>query len=53
MAVKKKTSTKTNSEMARLAKLGKKIQSERKKKGWTLEDTEEKGYTSWQHWQAI
>lgn len=29
------------------------VRNKRQEKGWTLEDTEANGYSSWQHWQAI
>lgn len=36
-----------------LLKLGRKIRSIRESKNLTLEDMEERGFPTWQHWQKI
>lgn len=51
--LKKGTILTTREERKMLQKLGEKIRAERNKRGWTLEQMEEKGYSSWQHWQYI
>lgn len=41
------------SETEYLRKVGQRIREVRLKKGWTLEDIEEKGFQSWRHLQKI
>lgn len=36
-----------------LKKLGQRLKSIRLEKGWTLEETEERGWSSWRHLQKI
>ena len=45
--------TPTESEWKKIRKFGKIIRKERMARGWTLEYMEERGWKSWQHWQAI
>ncbi len=44
---------KTKSDEVLLKKLGKRIRALRLEKGWTLEETEERGYPSWRHLQKV
>ena len=40
-------------DQALLKQFGEIVKSKRAALNWTLEDTEDNGYPSWQHWQAV
>lgn len=47
------SSSLTNEDKKFLKKLGASLRAIRAKKGWTLEETEEHGWSNWQHLQKI
>jgi transcriptional regulator with XRE-family HTH domain len=49
----KDTTPRTQREERRLKEVGLRVRMIREKKGFTLEEVEEKGYPSWRHLQAI
>lgn len=45
--------TPTEEEWKKIRKFGQIIRNERMARDWTLENMEERGWKSWQHWQYI